>query len=64
MGSEDFSAYTEHVPGFYLKVGVRNPARGITAMLHTPEFDLDEEALPLATRLLANLVWDTLAARK
>ncbi|HUG54493.1 MAG TPA: M20 family metallopeptidase, partial [Vicinamibacteria bacterium] len=44
MGSEDFSAYAERVPALYLRMGVRNEAKGVTAMTHTPTFDLDEAA--------------------
>jgi amidohydrolase len=62
MGSEDFAAFAERVPAFYLRVGVRNEARGITAMTHTPEFDLDEAALPVAAHALARIVLDLLAS--
>jgi amidohydrolase len=62
MAAEDFAHFARRVPGFYLKVGVRNEKRGITAMLHTAEFDLDESVLPLGVRALANVVWDFNAA--
>ncbi|HEY2944337.1 MAG TPA: M20/M25/M40 family metallo-hydrolase [Vicinamibacteria bacterium] len=62
MGSEDFSVYAERVPGFYFRVGVRNEAKGITAMTHTASFDLDEATLPLATRALVQLAWEALAS--
>jgi len=58
MAAEDFAHLARRVPGFYLKLGVRNEKRGITAMLHTAAFDLDEAALPLGVRALANVVWD------
>jgi amidohydrolase len=58
MGAEDFAFFAERIPGLYLKVGVRNEARGITAMIHTEEFDLDEAALPIAVRTMAQLLWD------
>jgi amidohydrolase len=62
MAAEDFAHLARRVPGFYLKLGVRNEKRGITAMLHTAEFDLDEAVLPLGVRALANVVWDFNAA--
>ncbi|HUD71906.1 MAG TPA: amidohydrolase [Dongiaceae bacterium] len=62
MGSEDFSYYEQVVPGIYLKLGVRNVSRGITAMIHTEEFDLDEAALPFGVRAMAAVLWDFMAA--
>ena len=60
MGSEDFGALAERAPAFYLRVGVRNEVRGITAMTHTPGFDVDEAALPQAAAALAVLVRESL----
>jgi amidohydrolase len=61
MGAEDFARFAERVPALYVKLGVRNEARGITAMIHTEDFDLDESILPLAVRAMATMVWDHLA---
>jgi len=46
-----------------VKMGVRNEARRITAMIHTEDFDVDERVLPLGVRAMATMVWDRLAAR-
>jgi len=62
MAAEDFAYFARKVPGLYVKMGVRNEKRGITAMLHTAEFDLDEAVLPVGVRALANAVWDFNAA--
>jgi amidohydrolase len=61
MGAEDFAAFAQLVPGLYFKIGVRNRERGITAMIHTEDFDIDEGALPLGVRAMSTLVWDYLA---
>ena len=61
MGAEDFAEFSERVPGLYVKVGVRNQARGITAMIHTEDFDIDEAVLPLGVRAMSTLIWDYLA---
>jgi amidohydrolase len=61
MGAEDFAAFAERVPALYVKLGIRNEARGITAAIHTAEFDIDEAVLPLGVRAMATLVWDYLA---
>lgn len=61
MGAEDFALFAERVPALYVKMGVRNQARGITAAIHTPDCDIDEAVLPLGVRAMATLVWDYLA---
>jgi amidohydrolase len=48
MGAEDFASFSRRVPACYLFLGVRNEERGITHMIHTPRFDVDERCLPLA----------------
>ena len=56
MGGEDFSWYSLKIPAFYYSLGVGNVEKGITAGLHTPEFDIDERALVVGTALqLANV---------
>jgi amidohydrolase len=60
MGAEDFALFAERVPGLYIKLGVRNEARGLIAPIHTEDFDIDEGVLPLGVRAVATLVWDFL----
>jgi amidohydrolase len=53
MGGEDFSGYLTRVPGAMIRVGVAPP--GFAApflLLHAPDFDIDERAIPLAARIL------------
>jgi amidohydrolase len=64
MGAEDFALFAEKVPGLYVKVGIRNEARGITAMIHTEDFDIDEAVLPVGVRAMSTLVWDYLERTK
>jgi amidohydrolase len=61
MGAEDFAHYALRVPGFYVKLGVRNESKGITAMVHTEDFDMDESVLPLGVRAMANVIWEFLS---
>jgi amidohydrolase len=56
MVAEDFAFYQQRIPGFYFFLGVANPDRGITAMWHTEYFDLDEDALGVGMRAMANVV--------
>lgn len=60
MGAEDFSYFQQETPGFYYFLGVGNKAKGITAMIHTPEFDVDEDSLVIGTRVMANVLVDYL----
>lgn len=53
MTAEDFSYYSQKVPGTFYRLGVRNEASGINAGLHTPSFDIDEEALRTGMGLMA-----------
>lgn len=52
MGSEDFAFYLKTVPGAMLRIGVRSDAIGRHG-LHTSLFDIDEEAMRVAIRVLA-----------
>jgi amidohydrolase len=61
MGAEDYAQFAERVPGLYVKMGMRNEAKGITAMIHTEDFDIDEAVLPLGVRAMTTLVFDHLA---
>ncbi len=60
MGAEDFSYYQQVIPGFFLRLGSGNKARGITAESHTAEFDVDEECLVIGVKVMANLALDFL----
>ncbi len=53
--AEDFSYFLQKRPGAFVLVGAGNPARGISAPHHSPEFDIDESVLPLGAELLARL---------
>jgi amidohydrolase len=48
LGAEDFSYYSQVIPASFYRLGTKNEAKGITSYVHTPTFDIDEEALPLA----------------
>jgi amidohydrolase len=60
MGAEDFSYYQKEIPGFFFWLGVANKQKGITAGLHTADFDLDEQALDHGVKMMANIVLDYL----
>ena len=56
MGAEDFACFADRVPGLYLWLGVRNENKGITEMLHTPRFDVDEACISVGVEALSQMV--------
>jgi amidohydrolase len=52
MGSEDFAAYLDLVPGNMFRLGCASETAGSSA-LHTPTFDLDERCLAIGAKILA-----------
>ena len=56
MGAEDFACFADRVPGLYLWLGVRNENEGITEMLHTPRFDVDEACISVGVEALSQMV--------
>lgn len=53
MAAEDFAYYTRELPGCFYRLGTRNEAKGITSGVHTPTFDIDEDALPIGAGLMS-----------
>jgi amidohydrolase len=45
MGAEDFGYYTHLVPGCFYRLGVGNEEKAIIQNVHTPTFNIDEEAI-------------------
>ena len=60
MGAEDFAMYQQRIPGLFFFLGVGNTEKKITAMIHTEYFDMDEDALPIGVRALADVTLDFL----
>jgi amidohydrolase len=57
MGGEDFSGYLKHAPGCLLRLGAAPPSPDRERhFLHSPHFDIDEQALVIGARLLAHSV--------
>ena len=60
MGAEDFAYYSQEIPACFYRLGTRNEDRGITSYVHTPTFDIDEDALETGTGLMAWLALNLL----
>jgi len=55
MGGEDFSFYGQHVPACFYLLGLLPHGQKQMAKLHTPEFDFNDEALPIGIEMMARL---------
>ena len=53
MGGEDFAYYLEHIPGSYYRIGCFD---GTATDVHTPTFDIDDECLPTAIKVLSEAI--------
>jgi metal-dependent amidase/aminoacylase/carboxypeptidase family protein len=57
---EDFAYYTQRVPGAMFWLGAADPAKGKFAILHTPDFDVDERCIETGTVAMAALLVNAL----
>lgn len=55
MAAEDFAYYSQVTDSCFYLCGVGNQEKGIESSLHTPTFDIDENALAVSTGLMAYL---------
>lgn len=53
MGAEDFGYYAQQIPACFYRVGVRNEEKGIVSGVHTPTFNIDENAIEVGIGLMA-----------
>ena len=53
MGAEDFAFYSHVIPGCFFRIGAGNMARGITSGVHTPTFNIDENAIEMGMGFMA-----------
>ncbi len=55
LGAEDFGYYTQEIPGCFYRLGTGNIKKGIVSGVHTPTFDIDEEAIKMGISMMAYL---------
>jgi amidohydrolase len=63
LGAEDFAYYSQQIPASFYRLGTRNDAKGITSYVHTPTFDVDEDALAIGPGLMAWMAVEELRKR-
>ncbi len=62
MAAEDFAYYSQKIDACFYRLGVRNEEKGITSNVHTPTFNVDENALEIGSGLMAWLAIKELEA--
>jgi hippurate hydrolase len=53
MGAEDFAFYSHVLPACFFRLGVGNVEKGITSGVHTPNFNIDEDAIKIGMETMA-----------
>lgn len=61
LGGEDFGWYLDQVPGAMMRLGTRTPG-GVTFDLHQGNLHIDERAITIGARLMAEAAWRALRA--
>jgi len=59
MVGEDFSYFSNEVPGFYYRLGVQKPGT-VSGDHHTPTFQADDSAIPIGIRVMTAVLLDYL----
>jgi len=60
MVAEDFSYFSQKIPGFYFFLGVKDPEKPSMAPLHNPYFNPDERSIALGIKIMCHLLIDCL----
>ena len=53
MGAEDFAYYSQIIPACFYRLGIGNEAKGIKIGVHTPTFNIDENAIEHGMGMMA-----------
>lgn len=53
MAAEDFAYYSQVTDSCFYRLGTGNAEKGTTHSVHTPNFDIDEDAFKISTGLMA-----------
>ena len=56
MGGEDFSIFTEKIPGFFFWLGVENKEKDMNYVWHNSRFDGDDRSIINASAVMSNMV--------
>lgn len=58
--NDDFTYFQQKVPGVYFFLGGSNIEKGIIAMNHAPDFNVDEECIRTGVKSFSSLILERL----
>lgn len=58
--NDDFAYFQQKIPGVYFFLGASNFEKGIIAMPHSPNFDVDEECIRTGVKAFSSLLFERL----
>jgi metal-dependent amidase/aminoacylase/carboxypeptidase family protein len=61
--NDDFAYFQQTIPGVYFFLGGSNAAKGLIAMNHAPDFQVDEESIRVGVRSFSSLISARLGGR-
>lgn len=57
MTGEDFAYFSQKIPATFIRIGVRNEAKGIIYPVHNTRFNIDEDAIEVGIKTLLSIVF-------
>ncbi|NOS93076.1 MAG: M20/M25/M40 family metallo-hydrolase [Cyclobacteriaceae bacterium] len=60
FSNDDFSYFQQQIPGVYFFLGGSNFEKGMIAMIHAPNFMVDEECIRTAVKKFSTLIFERL----
>jgi metal-dependent amidase/aminoacylase/carboxypeptidase family protein len=60
FSNDDFSYFQQKIPGVYFYLGGSNFEKGMIAMIHAPNFIVDEECIKIGVKSFASLIYERL----
>ncbi len=61
--NDDFAYFQQKTPGVYFFLGGSNFEKGVIAMNHAPDFEVDEACMKTGVESFASLIFKRLKAR-
>ena len=59
MTGEDFSFFAQKIPATFIRLGVRNEAKGIVHGVHNVRYNIDDDALAIGVRTLLSICFNS-----
>lgn len=63
FSNDDFSYFQQKVPGVYFYLGASNFEKGMIAMIHAPNFMVDEECIRIGVSKFSSLIFERLKSK-